>query len=65
MTFFKKFILLFIIVLFIFLPFSTVYAESIEMAPLNPEFIRYQMDLQNGSLDMAITSDGYYLGERR
>jgi C1A family cysteine protease len=65
MIFFKrKTPLFFLIVLFAFTPFSNVYSDSFEMAPLNPEFIKYQKDLQDAKLTrLDKTSDGYFLGE--
>jgi len=63
MNFIKTPILIFFIFIFYLVSFSNVSAESIEMAPLNPEFIKYMRTVEKNSLEAQKTSDGYFLGE--
>jgi len=42
-------------------PFFSLYAQEIEMAPLNPEFLKFLQDREMGRLKMQ-TPYGYFLG---
>src|SRR5665648_243755 len=47
---------------FLFFSNHTAFAQEPNLAPLNPEFIQYQQNLQRGIITQQVTEEGYGLG---